>query len=61
MYQQQNHPIDDIIRQHTHGIPPAVSTGRIKIKVKSKKQIKEQPKPKTGKYGYTYNRDGTFQ
>ena len=57
MYQQQQHPIDDVLREHIHGIP-AMPIKKLKTKriLKQKKQ-----KQKTGKYGYTYNRDGSYQ
>ena len=62
MYQQQQHPIDDVLREHIHGIPtPAPRPAPIK-KVRPKRILKQKKqKQKTGKYGYTYNRDGSYQ
>ena len=56
MYQQQNHPIDDILREHTYGVTVSTPAPRPK-----KKKVLKQKIQKKGKYGYTYNIDGTFQ
>ena len=57
MYQQQNHPIDDILREHTYGVTVSTPAPR----PKKKKVLKQKIQKKQGKYGYTYNIDGTFQ
>ena len=59
MYQQQNHPIDDMLREHTYGVTVS-TTPKLKPRPK-KKKVLIQKKQKQGKYGYTYNIDGTFQ
>ena len=60
MYQQQQHPIDDVLREHIHGIPAQAPRPIKKLKPKRILKQKKQ-KQKTGKYGYTYNRDGSYQ
>lgn len=56
MYQQQNHPIDDMLREHIHGMPTPRPTKKLKTKRVLKQKIQ-----KPSKYGYSYNIDGTYQ
>ena len=55
MYQQQNHPIDDLLREHIHGVPVSAPKPTTRPKPGKKKVLKQ------GKYGYTYNIDGTYK
>ncbi len=62
MYQQQNHPIDDILREHIHGVTVSAPQPKPRPKPRKKKVLKtKKVLKKQGKYGYTYNIDGTYQ
>ena len=52
MYQQQNHPIDDILREHIHGVP--VPTPTTRPKPGKKKVLKQE----LARFGYYYKDNG---
>ena len=52
MYQQQNHPIDDLLREHIHGVPTKTQ------KTKTTKKLKQ--KMSKNKYGYSYKDSGEY-
>ena len=59
MYQQQNHPIDDILREHIHGVPVPVSKPPTPQKRKQPKVTDEQSKKlELAKFGYYYKDSG---
>ena len=63
MYRQQQHPIDDMLRQHIHGVSVPVKPQRV-LKPKRKRVLKtkvtdeQSKKLELSRFGYYYKDNG---